>query len=221
MRTVGDIYEAYRIPPWLQEHQLRVAAVGRMVCGIQQQVDERQVVLAGLFHDMGNILKFDLSPDGPLAMLIDGKGIAYWQGVKNDFERMYGTDEHEAAISIARELHLPETVITIMDSMRFSQAEKTKNEGSRELWVTEYADMRVGPFGVIPMRERLDNLHERYASRWTERFGADMEANFRKNSAILEDIESELFRDARLQPGDITDVSAAPLIEELKKYEIS
>ena len=32
MRSTRDIYDEYRIPPWLQLHQLRVAAVGKMVC---------------------------------------------------------------------------------------------------------------------------------------------------------------------------------------------
>ena len=61
MRDVQEIYDAYRIMPSLQLHQLRVGAAGKLIAEhFSDSLDERSVVLACLFHDMGNIIKSDL-----------------------------------------------------------------------------------------------------------------------------------------------------------------
>lgn len=222
MRTVGDIYEAYRIPPWLQEHQLRVAAVGKMVCGIRPEAHEQQVILACLFHDMGNILKFDFVPDGPLVSLMAEKGMDYWKQVHDDFLRTYGKDEHEAAIIIGRELGLSEEVVRVMDGINFWEIDAIKRNGPLELQIAEYADMRVAPFGVVLAAQRLADIKKRYEPRWAaEGFRQGGIRDFDEKANLLVEMETELFKGASLQPGDINDTSVAPLVEELKKYEIS
>jgi 5'-deoxynucleotidase YfbR-like HD superfamily hydrolase len=46
----------------LQLHQLRVAAVGQIICESIPDFDEtEEVVTTCLLHDMGNIIKFDLN----------------------------------------------------------------------------------------------------------------------------------------------------------------
>jgi len=59
-RTITEIYEHYNIPPWLQEHMLRVSAVSSIICDqLGDKVRKHEVVSACLLHDMGNIIKFD------------------------------------------------------------------------------------------------------------------------------------------------------------------
>ncbi|USN54769.1 MAG: HD domain-containing protein [Candidatus Peribacteria bacterium] len=59
--SIQDIYTQYQIPPSLQEHMLRVAAVAEQIClHSSQEIDHATIVTAALLHDMGNIIKFNL-----------------------------------------------------------------------------------------------------------------------------------------------------------------
>ena len=116
MRTPRELYAQYRIMPKLQLHQLRVTAVAQTICKVfAERVDERTVVTACLFHDMGNIIKFDLTkfPD-----FLEPEGLEHWSQVKKEFEEKYGFDQHAATLMIARELGLSVPVLECIDSRR-------------------------------------------------------------------------------------------------------
>jgi len=56
------IYEKYKILPALQQHMFRVASVAKMIAEhMVIDVDIDCITKAALLHDMGNILKFNLS----------------------------------------------------------------------------------------------------------------------------------------------------------------
>ena len=213
-----DIYAQYRIPPWLQLHQLRVAAVGSLVLQAQEEkIDESAVILACLFHDMGNILKFDFSPNGPFEEVIEENGSQYWRGVQDGFREKYGTDEHDATVAIAHEIDISAEAISIIDQIGFSNIPDIF-PCSKELWVAQYADMRVGPPGIIPIGERVADLKARYAKR--SKSFADAEL-VDANEKILQEMEEKLFMGGRIRPEDISDAAVAPVIEELWEYPIA
>ena len=60
--NIFNIYAKYKIPPQLQTHQLRVAAVAKTICEHlwPKLSDMRTIISTCLVHDMGNIIKFDL-----------------------------------------------------------------------------------------------------------------------------------------------------------------
>lgn len=102
--TIQQIYDEYKIPPFLQLHQLRVAAVAKMLCDAGLDVvQERDMIKTCLVHDMGNIIKFDMDM---FYESWDPEGTAYWNGVKDDFKRRYGGDEMRATLNIIEELGL-------------------------------------------------------------------------------------------------------------------
>jgi putative nucleotidyltransferase with HDIG domain len=221
MKTPREIYAQFRIMPSLQLHQLRVAAVAQYVCDhLKEEVDEKIVITECLFHDMGNIVKSDLEyfPD-----FVQPEGKEYWESVKRDFVEKYGPEQHAANAAIAREIGLSQEVIEIMNSSGFGKL-KTVLEGSTELKVCQYADMRVGPHGVLPMRERLVEGRDRYKRR---RIATESEAFSRSDSEFEElaqaaqDLEWELFTDISIAPSDITGESVAPVMEKLWDYQVS
>lgn len=59
---IAEIYQKYKVPPNLQEHMLRVAAMAEIIANSwpNNSLDREILLLACLTHDMGNILKFDL-----------------------------------------------------------------------------------------------------------------------------------------------------------------
>lgn len=218
MKEVQEIYDAYRIPPGLQEHQLRVAAVARTVCEhISAPVDSRVIITACLFHDMGNIIKFDFAV---LPELCEPKGVAYWQEVKDEFMATYGTDEHQAMLAIAHEIGLPNTVITVLDGIGFGHLTERLADEYYEKKVTEYGDLRVGPHGVMSVIDRAEDGRRRYRARMQAR-GVHADNYFDRLLAGAQELESQIFAHCDIGPADITDESIAPMLDELRRHEIA
>ena len=211
MRTAREIYGEYKIMPSLQMHQLRVAAVGKLICEhLDKPVRTEDVVVACLFHDMGNILKFDL---GAMPGFLEPEGLEYWQKVKEEFNNKYGTEQHSATEKIARELKLPQAILEILGATGFSRIAEVAASSSMETKIVQYADMRVGPFGILPFKERLADLSRRYAAKKNHLSEAAERGCY--------DIERQIFTQAAIRPEDITDAAVAPLIEELWEYTVA
>ena len=215
--TVQEAYEKYRITPALQLHQLRAAGIARILCEKHPGVkDKKSPVIACLFHDMGNIIKFDLAA---LPEFLEPQGPAYWQNVKDEYTAKYGTDEHTATYAINREIGVPSEVQNLIEAMGFSKAEAIAESGSVELQILEYSDQRVAPHGVASLEERLADGHARYIMRKGKKH-TDHEDVYKKNAAGIEKIERQLFVGLSIKPEDINEEKVAPFFEEFRKYEI-
>jgi hypothetical protein len=213
MRTVQDIYDAYRIMPSLQLHQLRVAGVGLTVCrALTRDVDERAVVLACLFHDMGNIIKSDLSI---FPGFLEPEGRAHWELVKSDFIEQYGRSEHDATRQIVTTLRLNRDVIGYIDGIGFSKLESVRDSSSFELKICQYADLRVGPHGVLSMEARMQEGRARYELKHLHD-----EDEWQRLTSKAYAIEAQLFAETDIAPGDIVEEGIAPLRDELRRLEI-
>ena len=208
--------------PSLQLHMLRVAAVAKMICdNSSATIDSRVVIIECLFHDMGNIVKSDLTvfPD-----LVEPEGREYWEVIKKEYVEKYGAEQHAANAALAREVGLPQEVIGVMNKTGFSKVASIAADSSLELKVCQYADMRVGPYGILPMEERLREGRERYTARSD---GYSVGLGFTRSTEEFErlmqsaqEIEKQVFAAASISPENITDASAASVIEELWEYPI-
>lgn len=221
MRTARQIYEKYKIMPSLQMHQLRVAAAAKLICGnfnppAGGTIDTNVVLLSCLFHDMGNIIKSDLVtfPD-----FLEPEGKAHWEKVKNDFLAKYGRDEHSATAAIAREIGLPENVRRLIEGFGFSKLEITRSSDSYELKISEYGDLRVGPYGVLSMDARIGEASPRYVGKHPDM--PRSEETFAKLVAAAYDVEKQIFEHCSIKPIDINDETAPLLIKELSEYPVS
>lgn len=213
MKTVREIYEAYRIMPQLQLHQLRVAAVGKLICDSSlDRINTQDVILTCLFHDMGNIIKsdFDVFSDsfrGP-------KPRAYWEAVKREYIEKYGADEHSANVAIGREIGLSPDVIEYMDGISFANFARVRDADSFEQKITLYCDGRVAPGGIVSMLDRQAEARERYrGKRHSE--APENEADYQMLLEAAKDVERQIFAKTSIMPEDITDETVAPIIEEL------
>jgi hypothetical protein len=214
--TILEIYEKYKIMPNLQLHQLRVAAVAKQICdNLNEPVGSKVVIEACLFHDMGNIIKFDLThfPES-----VGPKGLNYWESVKQDFIKKYGPDEHIASLDIAKELGMNQAVLDCIESIDFKHTEATLASNVLEPKICDHADMRVDPHGVVSLHDRLEEGRKRYAKR--QRYWLTDEQRGRIEQACY-DIEKRIFQNSNIKPSDITNESVAPIIEELKTYKLS
>lgn len=217
MRTPEEIYAAYRIMPGLQLHQLRVAAVAKVICDVCTcDIDVRSVVLACLFHDMANIIKSDLTV---FPELHGTEGLAHWESVKKEYIEKYGENEHAATQAIAKEICLAPSVIALIEQIGFRKLEATARAHSFELKVVEYADLRVGPHGVLSLRARIEEARIRYVGR--HRDMPEDRAHFDRLARAAEEIERQIFMASALTPEDITEQSIQGAIVELRTYPVA
>lgn len=219
MRTPRELYKQFRIMPSLQLHQLRVAAVAKLICdNATAPVDTNDILLECLFHDMGNIVKSDLRyfPD-----FVEPEGVEYWETVKQDFFKKYGTEQHEANAAIAREIGLSEHIIEMMDNTGFSKILDIVGSESRELKICQYADSRVGPRGILSLDGRLAEGRERYVAGRKGRQYYDTDEGFEKLSNAAHELEQQVFALTSIRPEEITDETAAGVLEELWEYPVA
>ena len=194
--------------PNLQLHQLRVAAVGKLLCdNFTEPVNTNNVILACLFHDMGNIVKFKLE-NSPTS--IGSSDVEHWRKVQKEVIEKYGSDQHKVSEAIAREIPLPERIATMIGGSGYSQIPDILEHGSWESKLLKYADLRVAPYGVVSLKERFEDFARRY-----------QEPEDRGTQEAGKELERELFDHTALTPEHITDATVAPFIEELWEYPVS
>ena len=198
----------------LQLHQLRVASVACQICiSLTNKVDTESVVKACLLHDMGNIIKFDLSyfPE-----FNKPEGIDYWKQVQDEYIEKYGHNEHHATIEIVKELGCSDSITSLIDAIDHNYVAKNNANMTLEEKLCVYADNRVTPHGIVSLRERSEEARARYKNH-PNRIVEEDNFIFIKN---LEDFEKEIFSSSSIKPIDVNDKSAEKHIEELRNFEI-
>src|SRR3989344_1636847 len=213
--NIIQIYQKYQIMPSLQLHMLRVAAVVKIISNnINQPTDTSSMITACLLHDMGNILKFDLQifPE-----FLAPQGKTYWQQVKDEFHKKYGSDEHQATITIAHELGVNQRVIELIEAVGFTHAKDNFLSQDLAKKIVIYADMRVHPQGVVSLEARLKDGHQRFQ---LQKAKEEREDYFEKMADYLKKIEQQIFIDCRIAPPEIIDKLISPIIETLRQVVI-
>lgn len=165
--TINDIYATYQIMPQLKTHMLRVAGVGKIIAeNWVDTCDSKLVTDLCLLHDMGNVVKFDLSEEAVKTKMFGvSTDLEYWREVQREYRQKYGKDAHTATKGILSEAKLDRFNKYIDEEhvLYFAEAkEKELDQASVAAIVLMYADCRVTPSGVVSYRERIDDLKARY-----------------------------------------------------------
>jgi len=160
--TIKDVYNTYGIPPNLQEHMIRVASV---VAHIEEHwigptVEWKIAIQTALLHDIGNIVKFDL--DNHPEFLGEGQNdLECWRNKQQEMIKTYGSDDHEATRKILFELDVDKNIIETILLKSFSNSINTKNSNNWILKILYYADLRVLPFGIGTLDNRINDVKDR------------------------------------------------------------
>ena len=165
--SIKEIYSRYKIPPHLQEHMLRAAAVGKFICDNWQgpEVNKEDIIAVLLIHDIGNIVKMDFESEGLRMIGEEVKRIEYWKQVKKEFIEKYGQDDHFVSEKIAEELEVSERLKFILENKVFNNNEYIADCDDWEIKIAAYSDQRIGPFGILSLNERFSELKKRYANK--------------------------------------------------------
>ncbi len=227
--SILEIYGKYQIMPTLQEHMLRVAAVAKMICDniaptpassagqapVLSHRERGDIVTAALLHDMGNIIKFDLSQSKNL--LNTEIDLEHWRKVQKEFWEKYGHDEHKAHIMIGKEIGVSDRVLELIDCINFDKAKENAEGEDLGKKIIEYSDDRVSPLGVVTLEERLGDLRSRYEYKFQK--SGDEEKRLRFENAVR-DMEKQIFSLCNIKPEDINNQTVEKEIKLLKKYII-
>ncbi|HBC72717.1 TPA: hypothetical protein DCZ90_02830 [Candidatus Amesbacteria bacterium] len=159
---ISDIYAKLGIPPNLQQHMLRVTSVALFIAKNWQGTPLNTELLKTmlLLHDIGNIVRFDFEKH-PEFLEDEIIRIDFWKKRQKDFISKYGNDDHEATVAILKELGVSEEIKQKIYQMGYWNVEKVKNSNDWYLKLALYSDLRVGPFGILPLQKRVDDIHAR------------------------------------------------------------
>jgi len=209
---ISELYERYHIMPQLKTHMLRVAAVGKLVAEAwKSECDADFATQLCLVHDLGNIVKFDLTEKSRGSKFGEIDNLQHWQDIQSRYWKKYGHDAHDATTGILQEAKLEKFIDAINEEEELYFAEATSeklalaNPGSIILL---YADCRVTPAGVSSYRVRVNDLAERYGAKsesWT------------KWTYWFEDwIQTQV----NIDLSSITERSVTPMFDELLESEL-
>jgi len=164
-----EIYEKYQTPPNLREHMLSVARCAEFFKEHWQgvDIDWSTVILSCLLHDIGNIVKFDLSGSTDL-LGAGGDDFKHLKEVQIVFIEKYGADDHLATKMILEELHLNEQVITAVQNKSFGNSVAVAQGADWYTKILAYADLRVTPRGIGTLDDRVADIKARMP-KYTER----------------------------------------------------
>lgn len=213
---INQIYTQYKIPDNLQLHMYRVAAVGSYICDHwhgEKVLDKDAVVQSLLLHDTGNIIKFDFNLSH--LMGTENVDISYWKKVQQDFKAKYQNDEHIATVEIAKEIHLNNRALHLLEQMGSSKLESVLNNTNWNQKIASYSDLRVDPHGVVTVEKRFFDISERYKGR-----DSDLAISEKRKLLCLE-LEKQIQKNLDFDLNSLSDQEIEDRIKPLSEYEIT
>ncbi|MFC1711635.1 HD domain-containing protein [Patescibacteria group bacterium] len=159
--TIKQIYLKYQLPKNLQTHMLAVASLTLIISNNWQgeEINKKDLITCALLHDIAKPVTFD--PDKQKQFVKFKKELNQLHKLINNMTLKYGTDEHQAAIQIFKELGFSKNIISLIDNLEWIYLPQLLKENKMEALILNYADMRIGPKGIISLKQRFDELKKR------------------------------------------------------------
>ena len=213
---ISEIYKKYHIHKGLQEHMVRVAAVAKQICDAgTMPLATEHIVSACLVHDMGNLIKSDFVT---FPEFFEPEGTAYWQKQQQEMIDRYGNDHDVASESMVHDMNLNKETLQYFEAFGGPAAERVAQGDNIGEMIAHYSDLRVAPNNVISLKERMDDIRERYRARDLQHFTPD---KINERERLTEIMETKIFAVSTITPEDITDESIAPIEAELVHWEVT
>lgn len=207
---INNIYDKFRIPNNLREHMFRVASVAKIIFDNWKgsEINKEDVLAVCLLHDLGNIVKFDFQNHGTKIMGDEASKLNYWRKVKQEVISRYGIEDTEVTKKMTEEIGISDRLKFLLKHQSFLDNKNVLESNDFEIKICTYADYRVGPFGILSVRKRLDEFKKRYSER---------HINFDENKLNLTiknalKIEEQIFNNVKIKPEDINN----QIIKEFK-----
>lgn len=173
--TTQQIYEEYMVPRNLQEHMLRVASLAKIILNhwVGRPVDRDSIVQACTFHDIAKPMTFDPAKQAQFGM--SKEDIVRLETLQKRLKRDYGTNEHTATVIICQHIGCTRSAVNIVGNLEWSNILRLLKANDIESLLPIYCDMRIGPTGILTLKQRLAELQAREGKSDYEENGMKLE----------------------------------------------
>lgn len=212
--VITEIYDKYNLPPNLKDHHFRVAAVSLTVVNnwAGPKINCELIKRVCLIHDLGNLIKYDLN--GDLNKDMDKE---FWSKIQGGLIDKYGLNEQEATVLMAKEFVADSNVLDTLYLLTSNMADEIAASGNWELKICLYGDVRVGPFGVVSLTERMAEWKERYKNRvgWEKE-----KKRYNEISQACVNIEDQISQKMKMSINQISNHSISKYLADLPNSQI-
>lgn len=187
-----QIYQQYLIPQNLQKHMLRVASLAKIILEhwIGPQIDKLSIIHACVFHDIAKPINFDLAKQAQFGLT--PQDINNLDKLQQRLKNKYGGNEHNASVGICTEIGCSSNTVRIVDNVEWSYIPLLLKKNDFESLIANYADMRIGPKGILTLEKRLEELKIRTGQNEHWQNGTNLEKVISPNVSInLNEITDE------------------------------
>lgn len=190
--TTSEIFERYQLPELLQIHLWRTASLMEYLLKQWRgpKLNHQLLIETMLLHDLGNLVKFDLTNTAPI-MLLPPPELEKYRSLQAIWHQKYGTQVDAVTVQLINELKLVngpairQIILTHSDSTLPTTV--TNQDWSQKL--CDYADFRIAPHGLVTLQERFADLAKRYAGRTND---WNTTAKVSAKLALFQSIETQL-----------------------------
>jgi nucleoside phosphorylase/phosphohistidine swiveling domain-containing protein len=217
-RDIGSIYAAFRVPPNLRLHMLRVAGVAALISEKWNgpSIDRQAVLTTCLVHDIGNIAKANYDAF-PTLFPEEMQHLEYWKAVQTNLRGRYGADDQQVTLAIAQELGLSDRILQLLVAKTFLRNKETSVCDDWDLKICVYADQRVSPSGVLPLADRLSEARERYRG---VPFASVNSPEYWDLAECARQIELQVIGQTTIQPDQISDQTIESWVQALRSFNL-
>ncbi|NMB82462.1 MAG: HD domain-containing protein [Ignavibacteria bacterium] len=179
-----QVYKTYMIPRNLQEHMLRVASLAKIILDnwIGPTIDKKAIIQACVFHDIAKPMNFDLTKQAQFGM--SATEVANLDKLQRHLKTNYGDNEHHATVEICKEIGCNPTTIKIVNDLEWSYVPFLLSKTDLQSLIPIYGDMRIGPKGILTLKQRFEDLKVRTGESEHEQNGVQLENLISKNVSI-------------------------------------
>ena len=217
--SIHKIYEEHKVPKNLQEHMFRSAACAEFICDHWKgpKINKNDILAVLLIHDIGNIVKMDFNDEQNLMIMEEeAKNIEFWKERQRLVISKYGNDDHIVTSKIADELCINNRLKFLLENKIFIKNEFILNTGDWDIKICAYSDQRIGPFGIMLLKDRFNEAKARYANK------KNTSMTHPKVDIFIEcayKIENQILENTSLTPESISDNAIKRYIEKYKKNQ--
>lgn len=152
---------------------LRVTSLAKIILGKWkgENLDSKSIITACALHDLAKPITFDLTKQPKFGMT--EMEIQNLEALQQRLKSSYGIDERRVLIKICKELGCTSNTVHIIQNMNWSCASKLLEDNDIGSLVFMYCDMRIGPDGILPLWDRVEDAKTRYSGHDFEGYVRD------------------------------------------------
>ena len=204
-----DIIKKYHVPPNIVKHSLATAKLAVFLAKKLKEknvaVDVELVERACLLHDVARICEVKESDYNNIGITVTEQQRTAWDKLKTEYN---AAGHEDTAYELLKEQY-PVLALTIKKHRYVSVLDENDRPSTWEEKIVYYADKRVMHERIVPLKERLDDAHQRNAHLRQMKGQNNIDTD--NVDRLIFELEQEIFTKIGLNPVEVTDESISEI----------